>query len=277
MKKSLILLPLLLTACAQPVTQTPQYTQAELEQEQRIQQQMANEKAAERVANRAQDLGRMQVTLGHVAARVIRSAANICGLMANPEGGHCAYDVVLFQAHNDNEKKLEQTANAWADGRRIVVTPALMRETKNEDELAFIVSHEMAHNMMGHVTSGQTNALIGSILGVAVDALVASQGVSTGGAFSNMGGNLGQLVYSPAFEQEADYVGLYIMARAGYNIHRAPDYWRRDSIKHEKAIYMTTTHPTNPARFISMQKTIAEIDKKRKQRKPLMPEMLAAR
>ena len=48
---------------------------------------------------------------------------------------------------------------------------------------------------------------------------------NTKGAFTKTAAKRAQNAYSPEFEAEADYVGLYILARAGYNIDRAPDAW----------------------------------------------------
>lgn len=40
--------------------------------------------------------------------------------------------------------------NAWADGRYVAVTRRLMEFTPDDDELAFVVAHEMAHNILEH-------------------------------------------------------------------------------------------------------------------------------
>lgn len=40
--------------------------------------------------------------------------------------------------------------NAWSDGQYVAVTHAMMNFSHNDDELAFIVAHEMAHNILGH-------------------------------------------------------------------------------------------------------------------------------
>lgn len=40
--------------------------------------------------------------------------------------------------------------NAYADGRHVFLTTGLLAKLRNEDELAFLVAHEMAHNIFGH-------------------------------------------------------------------------------------------------------------------------------
>lgn len=51
--------------------------------------------------------------------------------------------------------------NAWSDGSRVFVSSAMMRMARTDDELAFVVAHEMAHNILGHSTSDDTHGLLG--------------------------------------------------------------------------------------------------------------------
>jgi len=41
--------------------------------------------------------------------------------------------------------------NAWADGKHIIVTTGMTKFARSNDEIAFIIAHEMAHNILGHV------------------------------------------------------------------------------------------------------------------------------
>jgi beta-barrel assembly-enhancing protease len=142
---------------------------------------------------------------------------------------------------------------------------------RNDSQLAFVIAHEFAHNIMGHQKALMQNVTIGALLGMAVDIAASSQGADTGGQFSQIGAKQGQLSYSPDFEHEADYVGLYILARAGFKIEDAPMFWREMSQAEPDAIYISTTHPNNPQRTIEMEKTVAEIRAKQKQGLPLLP------
>jgi hypothetical protein len=40
--------------------------------------------------------------------------------------------------------------NAWSDGENVAVTDAMMHFTRNDNELAFVVAHEFAHNLLHH-------------------------------------------------------------------------------------------------------------------------------
>ena len=45
--------------------------------------------------------------------------------------------------------------------------------------------------------------------------------------YSDAGAQIGVAAFSQAFELEADYVGLYILARAGYPTKNAAAFWRK--------------------------------------------------
>ena len=47
--------------------------------------------------------------------------------------------------------RLLSSAMINANGRNITVTTGMMEFTKSDDELAMIIDHELAHNMIGHI------------------------------------------------------------------------------------------------------------------------------
>ncbi len=161
--------------------------------------------------------------------------------------------------------------NASANGKAIKIDRGMMRFAGTDEELATVVGHELAHNLMGHVESGQTNVLIGYL----ADILFAiGTGVSTGGLFTDVG----RQAYSQEFETEADYVGLYLMARAGYEVSGTPNFWRRMGAEHPSSIRTNhaSSHPPAPYRFVSLDKTVEEIEGKKAAGIVLRPEMKKA-
>jgi predicted Zn-dependent protease len=88
-----------------------------------------------------------------------------------------------------------------------------------------------------------------------------------------MGGQMGVARYSVAFEQEADYVGMYFMARAGYDPSGVADFWRRMAAEGESSITQRTSHPTSPERFLTMERTYGEIAAKKSRGQPLVPNL----
>ncbi|WP_456325224.1 M48 family metalloprotease, partial [Desulfonauticus submarinus] len=95
----------------------------------------------------------------------------------------------------------------------------------------------------------------------------------TGVNMTETGADIGQLAFSQEFEAEADYVGCYCAARAGYNVSKAAQLWRRIAATHPSAINLKgTTHPSTAKRFIAIQKTVEEIKQKIENKQPLIPE-----
>lgn len=162
--------------------------------------------------------------------------------------------------------------NAYADGKNIVIYQGMMEFFKTDDEVALVVSHELAHNAMKHLDAKQTNATIGGLLGLVLDVAAAVGGVNTNGNFSKLGSGLAAGAYSVQFEQEADYVGLYFMKLAGYKIDDAANFWRRMAMADPRAITMKSSHPTSPERFVAIETVVQEIEGKLAAGQPLEPE-----
>jgi hypothetical protein len=58
--------------------------------------------------------------------------------------------------------------NAYSDGRRVLLTTGLLAQVTGDDELAFVIAHELAHNILGHAAimrGGQVSRGIGRTLG----------------------------------------------------------------------------------------------------------------
>ena len=75
------------------------------------------------------------------------------------------------------------------------------------------------------------------------------------------------------FEREADYVGAYYAARAGYDLAGAEDLWRALSLENPGQSSHREDHPVTPVRFVQMRKVAAEIADKQRRRLPLIPEL----
>jgi beta-barrel assembly-enhancing protease len=164
---------------------------------------------------------------------------------------------------------MDSEINAATDGKDIQVNSGMIHFAESTQELALVVSHEMGHILMRHIDKQKDNATAGWLAGTLLDLGAAAAGARTG--FGNAMGNSAAGANSVDFEAEADYVGLYLMARAGFKIEGAANFWRRMGVEHPQAIFTKTTHPTTPARFIAVDKTIAEILDKKKRGQPLEP------
>jgi Zn-dependent protease with chaperone function len=255
----IILSVLLFLVGCQARTITPTVSDSELWAEEEKQRQLVArdkiEKQQKKGKKKIKDLQRLL----KVGGKISEAGIDLCGkLSRNPS--ICVYGFAL------SDKNI---LNAWADGKNITFTSSMMSFLKTDDQLAFIMSHEYAHNMMDHIPDKRLNIIAGAVIGSLFDGLT-----GTGdGTFSRLGSQAGALAYSPDFEAEADYVGLYIAYLAGYDITKAPDIWRRMALKNPDSIYLTTTHPSTASRFIAMEKIVKEIQEKKKAGKPLVPNL----
>ena len=166
-----------------------------------------------------------------------------------------------------------EKANAVADDHTIVIGSAVVGLAETDAQLALIIGHELAHANLGHNDKRRENALLGAAGGVMVDATFLAGGMYTRGAFRRAFARAGAKAYSVAFEREADYVGAYYAARAGYNLSGAEAIWRALARSHRGGTGFATRHPTSPERFIQMQAVAKEIADKERRHLPLEPEM----
>ena len=113
-------------------------------------------------------------------------------------------------------------------------------------------------NTMRHIDAKRLNALGGFVIDMLIAVL---GGVDTQGMFTR---NFA-MAYSQEFESEADYVGLYMCELSGYDITEAAYFWRRMGVKHPGSIAQNhaASHPSSPERFVSIEDTVKEIERKK--------------
>jgi len=190
--------------------------------------------------------------LRRVADRTERAAQTFC----EPELRRpCRFRVELSDARQ---------ANAFASGSdRITFTTGLMRLIGNEDELAAIMAHEMAHHILGHIgASGwriQLGAIVGSVLGgVVADQLGVDLGFRRLGA--EAGARAGDLAFSKAQERQADYLGAWIAARAGFDLDQAATIWAKFTrLSGDTVTSILDSHPAGPERLALWRRAAEEI------------------
>lgn len=183
-----------------------------------------------------------------VVRRVEPVAERACRQRTN--GLNCDFDIRV-----DDRPGLPPNAYQTysPNGRPILAfTPALLREMKNRDEVAFALSHEAAHHIEGHISqtqaSAQTGAILGAVLGSVVGLDQAGVEVAT-----NIGGTVGARRYSKNFELEADSLGARIAQSAGYDALRGVLYFQDASDPGDQFL---GTHPPNNDRIRIVRQTI---------------------
>ena len=99
----------------------------------------------------------------------------------------------------------------------IAFTLGLIGEVRNKDELAFVMAHEAAHHILGHLGRMDEIAAMGADI---FGQLAASTGETSPEAIRNaqeLGAAVGAQTFSKDFELEADALGTAIAARAGFD------------------------------------------------------------
>lgn len=153
----------------------------------------------------------------------------------------------------------DQPPNAFQtlsqDGRPIIAfNVALIASVENADELAFVMGHESAHHILGHLARAQQNATVGAVVfsGLAAMGGANAESVRTAEEF---GAAVGARSYSKDFELEADRLGTIITMRAGYDAVRGAAFFTRIPDPGNKFL---GTHPANGQRIEIVRRTAAK-------------------
>lgn len=139
--------------------------------------------------------------------------------------------------------------NASSNGNVVQIFGKLAIWTKSDDELAIVIAHEMAHNILDH------------------NEQIAQKRIGTGllASFGRDGKRLRD------FERQADHFGLYLVALAGYDYTAAPDFWYRLSQTSGLGAIWATSHPTAGNRSRYNAEFVAEIQAKKQAGQAVAP------
>jgi beta-barrel assembly-enhancing protease len=128
--------------------------------------------------------------------------------------------------------------NAGADGTMVSVSIDLARFAETEIELASIVAHELAHNLLQHrakLDAAKVSRGLGSLFGKSKNAILQT-------------------------EIEADQLSIWLLANAGYDPNEAITFWQRFSKKHGAGIFTAGTHLRWKNRIKIMEAEIAALN-----------------
>ena len=170
----------------------------------------------------------------------------------------CKYPIILVQS---------DVINAFADGTRVIVTTGMLDFTANDAELAVVIGHEIAHNALTHIDDLRLSHVLDSLFNAHTGHQAELTAIATGFSFSK------------EFETEADYIGLYIAARAGHDLSAVGQFWERISRRAFTASSpaFSTTHPSYPDRIGAYKNTLREISNKIERSDPLLPKITSPR
>ena len=143
-------------------------------------------------------------------------------------------------------------------GGKIAVYTGIIEKLKlNDDELAAVMGHEMAHALREH---GREK--VGQAMGVGLAAAVGGAIGAYYGMDASVGqniiGTVGDLAFmrpnSRGMEQEADRIGVELAARAGYNPHAAVSLWEKmERVAGSDVPQWLSTHPSHSSRIAELR------------------------
>ncbi|MGR3483708.1 MAG: M48 family metallopeptidase [Paracoccaceae bacterium] len=184
-----------------------------------------------------------------VAERACRSAGNV---------RDCDFAIFVDDTPGAPANAFQTVDRA---GRPVIVfTLSLLEDTRNADEIAFVLAHEAAHHIEGHLDRQRLNAQIGAT----VFGRLAGELGGPGGAQSaegiaraqEIGALVGARSYSRDFELEADVLGTRITEAAGYDALRGAAFFFRIPDPGDRFL---GTHPPNAQRLQAVRATVAAI------------------
>ena len=145
-------------------------------------------------------------------------------------------------------------ANAWCmPGGKVAFYTGILPICENEEGVAVVMGHEIAHAIAEHGNERMSHQMLQQYGGAALDVFSREHPEETRAlAFTafGLGTQYGVLLpFSRKHESEADEMGLYFMAMAGYNPESAPKFWQRMSaMSGASPPEFMSTHPSHSTR-----------------------------
>lgn len=148
-------------------------------------------------------------------------------------------------------------------GGKVAVYTGIMNLAEHENGLAVIVAHEVAHAIANHGGERMSQMILAQFGQKSLSEAMEESSQSTK-EFLNLayglGTNLGIILpYSRLHENEADHIGLILMAKAGYDPHSAIDFWKKMQEKNgANAPEFLSTHPIAQSRIDNIKILLPE-------------------
>lgn len=158
--------------------------------------------------------------------------------------------------------------NAWCmPGGKVVVYEGIVPVCRNDDGLAVVMGHEIAHAVARHSNERMSQQMLIQAGSAAAAYALKDKPETTQallGAAVGLGSNFGLVLpFSRKHEYEADRLGLIFMAIAGYAPEEAVDFWTRMSSASsgQKPAEFMSTHPSDDNRIAQIKALLPEVKK----------------
>lgn len=202
------------------------------------------------------ELEKEKVRINGDAARLEQLRAIMRRITAVSDMPNLPYEVTLIQNNVVN-------AAAMPGGQMMVFNGLYDPEkglTRDDDELAAVMAHEIAHVNCRHTTERlsklMTASAITELAAVAIESGNQGELAAALRSVFSAGAMLWIPTYTRADEYEADRVGLFYMAKAGYDPRAAARIWQRAGAAEKKSgkgtsggMNLLATHPGSSDRF----------------------------
>ena len=160
----------------------------------------------------------------------------------------------------------DDSINAWVmPGGKIVFYTGILPLTQNEAGIAVVMGHEIAHAILNHGQQRMSAAMLQQVGAAGISVFLDGGGVSpeiqaaTMTAFGVGSALFGTLPFSRSHEDEADRLGLILMAIAGYDPYEAVSFWERMNALGGAGIpQWLSTHPSHEHRVRNLRRTVPE-------------------
>lgn len=158
--------------------------------------------------------------------------------------------------------------NAWClPGGKVAVYSGILPVTQDENGLAVVMAHEIAHAIAQHGAERMLQEQLTQVGLTAVSTTLGGLSQQAQGAVLALfgaGAQFGVLLpFSRDMESEADHIGLIYMARAGYDPEAAVALWQRMAEQRSgpQVPEYASTHPSDETRIKNLQKWMPEAKK----------------
>jgi predicted Zn-dependent protease len=157
------------------------------------------------------------------------------------------------------------TVNAFAlPGGKVAFYSGIMPVCRTKSGIAVVMGHEVGHVVARHGAERMSQGLVTGLAGAALQAAITGKSPEAQAAIMNgygIAATTGVLLpFSRKHESEADYIGLILMAKAGYNPQEAVAFWERMSEMSGGSAppEFLSTHPSNVKRIEDLRAALPE-------------------
>jgi predicted Zn-dependent protease len=158
----------------------------------------------------------------------------------------------------------DPTVNAWCmPGGKVVFYTGIIDVAENEDQLAAVMGHEIAHAVARHGNERMSQGMATQLGVSALSVALSENPTVTNQLFlqaAGVGSQVGMLKFSRNHETEADKMGLIFMAMAGYDPSQAVRFWERMAEVSGGGAppEFLSTHPSHERRIQDLQEFMPE-------------------